>query len=65
MNENSNLEKLKQLTGEIDSLIESNVNPNLSQEFQAWHLKAERLLIKIYGKIVMNINDLLIHIFHP
>lgn len=42
-------EKFKKIYDEIDELMNQNVSSS-SPKFQAWHVKAERFLIKKYGE---------------
>ena len=42
-------EKLKGIIDEIDNLISDHVRSS-APAFKAWHTKAERFLIKKYGK---------------
>lgn len=49
-------EKLKQVTDEIDVLLSKNVKRSDS-DFQAWHNKAERILIKLFGENSFEVKD--------
>ena len=42
-------EKFKEIYDEIDELIEQKVSAS-TPKFQAWHVKAERFLLKKYGE---------------
>ncbi len=45
----SDLEKLQEIISEIDGLLGGNITSKAA-EFQAWHTKAERFLIKRFGQ---------------
>lgn len=52
----TDFEKLKQVTDEIDILLSKNIKRSDS-DFQAWHNKAERILIKLFGENGFEVKD--------
>lgn len=42
--------QLQKLINEIDTMLEKKVNPRTSQDFNAWHLRAEGFLKRTFGK---------------
>ncbi len=56
-------EKLKEIIDEIDVLISKGVTSS-TPDFQAWKIKTERFLVRLYGKKVWSMKNLLKPIFH-
>lgn len=52
----NNYEKMKAIYDEIDSLLSQKVTSG-SPEFQAWKMKAERTLIKLYGENGLEVKE--------